>query len=181
MHPRNRILDEIRIKDMKKLFTRAGLLACALDNDHDYSAAELNVARQVLVLAWSRYRQPEIQRQVAPPHRPKVKRFARDLAKLQEGLGRLNDVETARRLLARLEQREGGLWNTVGKVKPSEYDTVPESQKPGLRPRYRLPRRRPSHHRSLLAGGKPQPCSREIDALGILRYVGGPSGSLGGF
>jgi inorganic triphosphatase YgiF len=38
----------------------------------------------------------------------KVKRFARDLAKLQEGLGRLNDVETARRLLARLEQREGG-------------------------------------------------------------------------
>jgi CHAD domain-containing protein len=38
----------------------------------------------------------------------KVKRFARDLARLQEGLGRLNDVETARRLLSRLEQREGG-------------------------------------------------------------------------
>ena len=38
----------------------------------------------------------------------KVKRFARDLAKLQEGLGRLNDVETARRLLGRLEQRDGG-------------------------------------------------------------------------
>src|SRR3974390_2480802 len=30
MHPRNRILDKIRITDMKKLFTLAGLLACAL-------------------------------------------------------------------------------------------------------------------------------------------------------
>jgi triphosphatase len=38
----------------------------------------------------------------------KVKRFSRDLAKLQDGLGRLNDVETARRLLARLAEREGG-------------------------------------------------------------------------
>jgi len=38
----------------------------------------------------------------------KVKRFARDLARLQEGLGRLNDVETARRLLARLAERDGG-------------------------------------------------------------------------
>ena len=38
----------------------------------------------------------------------KVKRFARDLMRLQEGLGRLNDVETARRLLARLAEREDG-------------------------------------------------------------------------
>jgi len=38
----------------------------------------------------------------------KVKRFSRDLSKLQEGLGRLNDAETARRLLARLAERDGG-------------------------------------------------------------------------
>jgi CHAD domain-containing protein len=38
----------------------------------------------------------------------KPKRFARDLAKLQDGLGRLNDVENARRLLDRLAEREDG-------------------------------------------------------------------------
>jgi CHAD domain-containing protein len=38
----------------------------------------------------------------------KAKRFAQDLMRLQEGLGRLNDVETARRLLARLAEREEG-------------------------------------------------------------------------
>lgn len=38
----------------------------------------------------------------------KVKHFSRDLTKLQEGLGRLNDAETARRLLAALAEREGG-------------------------------------------------------------------------
>ena len=38
----------------------------------------------------------------------KVKRFSRDLMRLQEGLGRLNDVETARRLLSRLAARPDG-------------------------------------------------------------------------
>ncbi len=38
----------------------------------------------------------------------KVKSFARDLTRLQEGLGRLNDVETARRLLGRVATREDG-------------------------------------------------------------------------
>ena len=38
----------------------------------------------------------------------KAKRFSRDLTKLQEGLGRLNDAETARRLLGVLAEREGG-------------------------------------------------------------------------
>lgn len=38
----------------------------------------------------------------------KVKHFARDLMRLQEGLGRLNDVETARRLLSRVAAREDG-------------------------------------------------------------------------
>jgi inorganic triphosphatase YgiF len=39
----------------------------------------------------------------------KAKRFARDLAKLQEGLGRLNDGETARRLLGRLDDGAGSV------------------------------------------------------------------------
>jgi CHAD domain-containing protein len=43
----------------------------------------------------------------------KVKRFARDLTRLQEGLGRLNDVDTARRLLARLAERDGGRESDV--------------------------------------------------------------------